>query len=79
MSWNSEDNKHYRGKIDRMYVSDTEYWETEYYIDHYLKNHGYGVTHSNRHAIAKHMENFPGRAPHKRVDMDAYLDKVLKK
>lgn len=30
--WSSHDNKRYRGKIDRVFVSMTEDYETEYYI-----------------------------------------------
>ncbi len=33
--WSGKDNKHYRGHLDRIYVSATEEWEVEYIIDHY--------------------------------------------
>ncbi|NGY06624.1 hypothetical protein [Solimonas terrae] len=77
--WSDHDNKRYRGKIDRMYVSDTEYYEVEYYIDHYLESKGFAINNANRDVVAREMESFPGRAPHKRADMDKFLDGRIKK
>ncbi len=74
MAWNRSDNKKYRGKIDRVFVSLTESWEVEYFIDHYLKTRGKDVSDSNRDLIADKLEGVPGRAPHKRDDLNAWLD-----
>lgn len=41
--WSKHDNKKYIGKIDRIYVSMTEDYEVEYFIDQYLKTHKYEV------------------------------------
>lgn len=75
MSWNANDNKKYRGKIDRIFVSQTEDYEVEFYIDQYLKTRNFKLTDENRKKVAQKMEQFPGRAPVKRVDMDNFLDK----
>lgn len=75
MVWKSDDNKKYRGKIDRINVSFTEDWEVEYFIDKYLSTRGYGLTDDNRSKLAHKLESTPGRAPHKRDDLNAWLDK----
>lgn len=75
MVWKSDDNKKYRGKIDRIYVSLTESWEVEYYIDHYLKTRSCALTDENRSKVAHKLESSPGRAPHKREELNAWLDK----
>jgi hypothetical protein len=75
MSWNAHDNKKYRGKIDRIYVSLTETYEAEYFINEYLKTRNYAVTDENRHKVAVKMETFPGHAPIMRTELEAFLDK----
>lgn len=75
MAWSREDNKRYRGKIDRVFVSMTESWEVEYFIDHYLKTRGRDISNKNRDLVADKLENAPGRAPFKRDDLNNWLDK----
>ncbi|MDM3887037.1 hypothetical protein QSV36_15800 [Pseudomonas sp. BCRC 81390] len=75
MVWSSNDNKKYRGKIDRIFVSLTESWEVEYFIDHYLKTRNCTLSDDNRSKVAHKLEGVPGRAPHKREDVNAWLDK----
>lgn len=75
MNWSREDNRHYRGPLDRIFVSQTESWEIDYFIKHYLEKHNCPTTAENMRAIGQHMENYPGRAPVKRDDMTAWLDK----
>lgn len=77
--WSSHDNKRYRGKIDRIYVSMTETYEVEYYIDHYLATRGFEISNKNRDIIASALEQCPGRAPFKRADLDTFLDGKFKK
>ncbi|WP_176509429.1 MULTISPECIES: hypothetical protein [Pseudomonas] len=73
--WKSDDNKKYRGKIDRIYVSMSEEWEVEYFIDQYLKTRNYKQNDENRSIVAHKLEHAPGSAPHKRDDLNAWLDK----
>jgi hypothetical protein len=77
--WSSHDNKRYRGKIDRIYVSMSETYEVEYYIDHYLESRGFDISNNNRDIVAGALEQFPGRAPFKRADLDTFLDSKFKK
>jgi hypothetical protein len=79
MNWDSRDNKGYAGPIDRVFVSATESYEIRFYIDQYLRVRGLWPTTRNRTRIARKLEDFPGRAPWKRVDLDRYLDKSLSK
>lgn len=74
MNWNTADNKHYRGPIDRVFVSDTESYEVHYYIDHYLQVHNFRVDEPNRKTVADILMRYTGRAPHKRTDLNAFLN-----
>jgi hypothetical protein len=78
MSWNSEDNKHYRGPIDRVFVSMSETYEVTYFIDQYLRTRGYALSDENRTKVGKKLEGYQGRAPWKRDDLNAFLDKGWK-
>lgn len=75
MVWKNDDNKNYRGKIDRVNVSLTENWEVEYFIDQYLKTRRRDLTDANRSLVAHKLEKAPGQAPFKRADLNAWLDK----
>jgi hypothetical protein len=77
--WSTHDNKRYIGKIDRIYVSMSEDYEVEYFIDHYLETHGYVISHKNRDIITAALEDYPGRAPFKRDDLNAYLENLYPK
>lgn len=72
--WSSHDNKKYIGKLDRIYVSMTEEWEVEYFIDKYLKDGGYKVSNENRSIVIRALEKYQGKAPFKRDDLKDYLD-----
>jgi hypothetical protein len=74
--WSKHDNKRYIGKIDRVNVSLSESWEVEYFIDHYLQTRGRAVSNANRDKVVHALENFTGRAPYKRDELNAYLDKL---
>lgn len=76
-AWPQQDNKRYRGKIDRIFVSLTEYYEVDYYVDHYLASRKYAVHDANREVIHRQMNLYPGHAPIKRVDLDAFLDRTV--
>ena len=74
MNWTAQDNKKCRGKIDRIYVSMTEYYEADYFIDHYLTSRGFAVHDSNRKIIGDWMDQYPGSAPIRRDALNAWLD-----
>lgn len=78
MSWNDEDNKQYRGKIDRIFVSQTESYEARYFIDEYLKRRNFTVSDENRKTIQQWFDAYPGRAPILRTDLYAWLDANVK-
>jgi len=77
--WSKHDNKKYIGKIDRIFVSMTETYEVEYFIDAYLKTREFIVSDKNRNIIADALEKYSGRAPFKRDDLNAYLDGLYNK
>lgn len=72
--WSDHDNKKYRGKLDRIYVSTTETWEVEYFIDHYLESRNFALNTANRNLLTQTLESYPSRAPYKRDDLKAFLD-----
>ncbi|SEM03502.1 hypothetical protein SAMN05518845_11511 [Variovorax sp. YR750] len=75
--WSTHDNKKYIGKLDRIYVSMTEDYEVEYFIDKYLEDHAYTVNNKNRDVISSALESYPGKAPFKRDDLVAFLDRRI--
>lgn len=77
--WSKHDNKKYIGKIDRIYVSMTEEYEVEYFIDAYLKSRNFKVSNENRNIIANALEKHNSKAPFKRDDLNTYLDGLYKK
>lgn len=77
--WSNHDNKKYIGKIDRIYVSMTESYEVEYFIDHYLEKNKFDVSNANRNIIANALETYPGKAPYKRDDLTTFLNNLYTK
>ena len=75
--WSDHDDKKYVGKIDRIYVSLTEDYEVEYFIDKYLHDKRVVVTNTRRDMISSLLERYPGDAPFKRDDLKDFLDKIL--
>lgn len=75
--WPHADNKHYKGHLDRIYVSREEEWEVGYFVDKYLKDNNAKTTESNRDKIMSHIANYEGNAPIKRQDLIDYLDKKV--
>lgn len=76
--WSDHDNKKYIGKIDRIYVSTSEFYEVEYFIDKYLSDNDYIINKENRNIITEFLEEYPGRPPYKRKDLINYLDNKIK-
>lgn len=78
-NWSKHDNKKYIGKIDRIYVSMSENYEVEYFIDAYLESRNFKVSNKNRDIITNALEKYNGKAPIKRDDLNTYLDGLYKK
>ena len=79
MNWQVQDNKHQRGKIDRVFVSQTESYERHYFIDDYLKSNAFEVSEGNRGIVAAAMDNYPRKAPVLRDALTIYLNEKFKK
>lgn len=77
--WSTHDNKKYIGKIDRIYVSMSENYEVEYFIDHYLETRKYQISNENRNKVAAALEKYSGKSPFKRDELNVYLDGYWKK
>lgn len=72
--WKHEDNKHYKGHLDRIYVSREEEWEVGYFVDKYIKDNGAKVTDANRDIVMAGIAKYTGKAPIKREDLTKHLD-----
>ncbi len=79
MTWQTHDNPNVRGPVDRVFVSQTEYWEVHYFVDHYLSTHNYTLSDANRQIVHDTMKQYPGRAPIKREDLTNFLNQQFKK
>jgi hypothetical protein len=77
MSWNQLDNKQYRGAIDRIYVSMTEYYEVHHFVDHYLQYRKAAITQANRQTVHNSMNQYTGRVPVMRDELVSFLDQRL--
>ena len=76
--WSNHENGRYIGKIDRIYISMTDYYFAEYFIDTYLKNRGYTINNRNRNIIATELERYNGEHPYSVSDLLFYLDRRIK-
>lgn len=74
MPWHRSDKKHYSGKIESIFVSLTEAWDVENFIDQYLELRGFQVNDMNRDRIALRLEAVPSRPPYRAVQLVAWLD-----
>lgn len=74
MPWERSDKKRYSGKIEGIFVSITEAWDVEDFIDQYLVLRGFQANDMNRDRIALRLEAVPGRPPYRAVQVVAWLD-----
>ena len=74
MPWERSDKKRYSGKIEGIFVSITEAWDVEDFIDQYLVLRGFQVNDMNRDRIALRLEAVPGRSPYRAAQLVAWLD-----
>lgn len=56
------------------WVSMTETREVKYFIDHRLNTRKRAVNDDTRNQIAHKLKDLPGKAPHKRDEVNAWLD-----
>lgn len=75
MNWNASVSKHYRGPIERVYVSLREAYDVDEYIERYLRTRGYALNDDNRRMVGGKLEKFLGRVPYLQQDLNAFLDK----
>jgi hypothetical protein len=77
MNWNQQDNKAYRGPIDRAFVSLTEPYEVTYFVDEYLSSRNYAVNDQTRQNIGGRLKRCALRAPIKRDELARWLDQDI--
>ena len=59
---------------DRVYVSWTEQWDMDRYVDNYLSERKLSLSDAARAAIRSRIEGYPWEGPRKKADLDSYLD-----
>ncbi len=60
--------------IAPIFVTWTQRWETEQYIEHYLRIRGLAGQHDVRARIQAVLACYPGKPPYTKSDLDFYLD-----
>lgn len=73
-NWNQQDNKRYTGIGDQIFVSLTESYERQYFVDAYLRRRQALITDGNRRVVNAHIDQYTGRAPILRSALTLYLD-----
>ncbi|HUL96826.1 MAG TPA: hypothetical protein VLT89_12485 [Usitatibacter sp.] len=60
--------------IDQVFVSWTQHWDLDQYVEHYMRSRRLKATEATRHSLLKCMGSYTGRAPHMKSDLDFFLD-----
>jgi hypothetical protein len=60
--------------IDRVFVSWTQHWDLEEYVEHYLRARRLSSSTDMRRKVFECMTAYTGRAPYTRSDLDLFLD-----
>ena len=60
--------------ISPIFVTWTQRWEMDQYIEHYLRIRGLTGTQDARARIESVLAVYPGKAPYTKSDLDFYLD-----
>jgi hypothetical protein len=77
MSGSSWDNPAVRGHPDSDFVAVSEQYELDYFIKTYLAAKGLADSPRNRQVVMGAIRSYPGRAPIRRVDLKAWLDRQV--
>jgi hypothetical protein len=67
----------FSGSIDRIFVTWTQQWEVDEYIEYYLRKRRLASVDSARAAVWACIARYPGGTPHTKSDLDFYLDANL--
>ena len=59
---------------DRIYVSWSELWDINRYVDHYLQERSLSVDAAARELVLKHISLCPSEGTLRKADVDYYLD-----
>ena len=60
--------------IDKVYVSWTELWDVNRYVEHYLRTRRCSPVRDLRPQVLKCIERYPGAAPFTKSSLDYFLD-----
>jgi hypothetical protein len=60
--------------VDRVYVSWTEQWDLQRYVEHYARSRSHAPGHEVRLAILRYIEHYPGDPPFTKSSLDYFLD-----
>ncbi|MGZ5597559.1 MAG: hypothetical protein ACXWG3_13015 [Usitatibacter sp.] len=65
--------------VTPVFVTWTQRWETEQYIEHYLRIRGLAGRPGIRERVDSVLAVYPGNAPYTKSDLDFYLDANLRR
>ncbi len=60
--------------IDKIYISWTESWDLDRYVEHYLRQRVQGPDEETRAALLAMIGLYPGDPPFTKANMDYFLD-----
>ena len=60
--------------IDRIFVTWTQQWDVDHYIDHYLRTRRLAASEATRACVRECMASYTGGRPHTKSDLDFFLD-----
>jgi len=63
--------------IERIFVTWTQQWSVEDYVENYMRSRRLGSAEPTRAAVHECLEKYPGRAPLYKSDLDFFLDANL--
>jgi hypothetical protein len=75
----NSDHRRMSAVIAPIFVTWTQRWETEQYIEHYLRMRGLAGRQDARAQVRAALHCYPGKAPYTKSDLDFYLDANVKR
>ncbi len=71
--WSTKHNKYYRGRLDRMFVSLTESYEVDDFIEQFLRANNIPDMDTNRKRVASAMTQYPTYAPWRQDEVATFV------
>ena len=71
--WSTQHNKYYRGRRDPMFVTQTESYEVDDFIEQFLRVNNIPDMDANRERIASAITQYPARSPWRQDEVATFV------